>query len=527
MRRLIALACTLAACSNAADDDAQLTDNGSTLAPVTDPTSTGVTPTTGPDVSTTEDPSGDPTGDPTSSPTGDPTSSPTGDPTSSPTTTTDPTEDPSETTGGSACADPPLWDDGLIPTNTVHVDPDGADAPTCGAEASPCATLGGALAVTTPGTAVVLHAGDYAPDQFLEIQGSEGAPIWIGGAPDEPRPVISGGGEALHLSRPRHVILHDLEIQGASGNGINIDDGGDYADPDAARFVGLRRVSIHDIGGGGNEDCLKLSGLNDYFVVDSEFSACGGGGSGSGIDHVGCHRGTIAGNSFTDVSGNAVQCKGGSADIEIRHNFMREAGERAVNMGGSTGFEFFRPPLAMPGPNAEATDIRVVANVIVGGQAALAFVGCVDCLVADNTIVRPHNWIFRILQETVDSGGYTFLPASGGTFRNNLVVFDRTDLSTYVNIGGNTDPASFTFANNLWYAADDPAQSDPAGDLPTPESAGIVGQDPQLADLPDGDFHLTAASPAVHTGLAPAAAAHDLDGVCFADPPSIGAYELP
>jgi len=511
MRRLTLTLCALLACNSSSDDTttATTTTTTTTTSSSTTTEATSETPTTG-------------TPEPTM--TGSPMSSST---TASDTSATSDTSDTGDTTTGPpACADPPLWDDGLAPSTTVHVAVDGADTPTCGAEASPCATLAGALAVTSPGTAIQLHPGNYAADQFLEIQGTDGAPIWIGGVDGEPRPTIMGGGEALHLSRPRFVILHDLEISGATSNGINIDDGGEYANPDAARFVGLRRVSIHDIGQGGNQDCLKLSGLHDFFVVDGEFARCGGGGSGSGVDHVGCHRGAIARNRFSEISGNAVQCKGGSADLEIRHNIMIEAGERAVNMGGSTGFEFFRPPLSQPGPNAEATNIRVLANLIVGGQAALAFVGCVDCLAANNTIVRPHNWILRILQETVDADGYTFLPASGGVFRNNLVVFDRGDLSTYVNIGGGTDPASFTFANNLWFAADDPTQSDPAGDLPTPESGGIVGQDPQLADLDGGDHTLLAGSPAIQAGLSPAAVARDLAGTCYADPPSLGAHEF-
>lgn len=518
MRRTLVVA-AFVACSPGDADSTPNTET-TTAATATDASTQGTSlaPTTG-DPDTTATPPTTTTPPPTTTTTNETDTGSTSDP--------DDTTTGDTTTGDPACSDPPLWDDGLAPVNNVHVAVDGLDVAECGPEDAPCATLAGALAVAGPGTAIVLHSGQYAPDQYLEIQGQPGAPIWIGGADGETRPVIMGGGEALHLTRPRHVILHDLEITGAASNGVNIDDGGDYGDPEAARYVGLRRVSIHDIGQGGNQDCLKLSGLNDFFVVDSEFAGCGGGGQGSGVDHVGCHRGVLAGNTFEDISGNAVQAKGGSEDLEIRHNVMREAGERAVNMGGSTGLEFFRPPLTLPGPNFEARDIRVVANLIIGGQAALAFVGCVDCLAADNTIVRPHNWIFRILQETVDTDGYTFLPASDGVFRNNLVVFDRSDLSTYVNIGGDTDPASFTIANNLWFAADDPAQSDPSGDLPAPESGGVVGQDPALVDLAGGDHRLTAASPAVGAGLAPAAAAHDLDGNCWRDPPSIGAHELP
>lgn len=119
-----------------------------------------------------------------------------------------------------------------------------------------------------------------------------------------------------------YVIVHDLEIRGASANGINCDDGGAMDDDTATHHVIFRNLFIHDIGSGGNEDCLKLSGVNDYYVLGSEMTACGGGGSGSAIDHVGCHHGIIAQNHLHDLSANAVQCKGGSEDIEIRWNLL-------------------------------------------------------------------------------------------------------------------------------------------------------------------------------------------------------------
>lgn len=436
------------------------------------------------------------------------------------------------TTGDTTTGDPPAcggivtFADGKRPTAEIHVASDGDDDPNCGAMGEPCGSIEFAAGLAQPGTAVRIHSGTYAPDQYIsDLAGTADAPIWIGGAPGETPPVISGGGEALHFSRARYLVVHDLEVVGASGNGINIDDGGAVDDPDATRFVVFRDLEIHQIGQGGNQDCLKMSGVNDYWVLDSEFHECGAGGS--AIDHVGCHQGLLARNFFHDNGGNAVQCKGGSEDIEIRANRMVDSGQRAINMGGSTGFEFFRPPLQMGAPNAEARDIRVIANTIVGGETPLAFVGCVDCVALNNTIVRPHNWLLRILQETVSDQEYEFLPSSNGVFANNVVVFDRGDISTYVNIGGNTAPDTFTFTTNLWYAADDPGQSDPAGDLPTPETGAIVGMDPQLVDLAGGDYHLTAGCPAAGSGTAFDALAADLDFVCYEDPPSRGAFELP
>lgn len=412
------------------------------------------------------------------------------------------------------------FDRGLVPTAELHVATGGDDSSGDGSAGSPFATIGRAVQDATPGTAVRVHSGIYSGGTFLaDVAGTPSAPIWIGGAPGEQRPLISGSSQAIHLVRPSYVVLHDLEVEGASANGINADDGGDYGNPLAAHHVVFRQLDIHDIGSTGNQDCLKLSGLNDYWVMDSQFENCGGGFSGSGIDHVGCHHGLIARNEFRNLSGNAVQSKGGSEDIEIRWNRFLESGVRSLNMGGSTGFEYFRPPLSMSTPNAEARDIRLIANLIEGSEAAVAYVGCVGCVVAHNTIIDPHNWILRILQETTSTPDYEFEACREGVFVNNLVYFDRSDLSTYVNIGVNTAPETFTFANNLWYAWDNPPQSEP--NLPVVETEGIYGLDPGL----DSEFRIGPGSPAAGAGQDTVWTWGDFGGACYDSPPSIGVFE--
>ncbi len=428
--------------------------------------------------------------------------------------------------GGSAplpCGGPETFETGLTPSSEIHVATSGSDASGDGSAASPYATIAHAASLATPGTAVVVHAGTYAGDTYLaSYGGTEGAPIWIGGAPGEARPHIQGGANGFHLSRVRHLVLHDLELSGGTANGINCDDGGEVASEDATRYVVFRGLYIHDIGEGGNNDCLKLSGVNDFWVTGSDFARCGGGMAGSGIDHVGCHRGVVAHNTFVEMSGNGVQCKGGSTDILVTANRFSDAGERAVNLGGSTGFEFFRPPLTS-GENAEARRIHVLANVVEGGTAGLAFVGCVDCLAANNTIVDPERWPFRILQETTSEGGYTFLPASNGRVINNVVYFSAAAVSAHVNVGAETDPGSFVFQTNLWYAHDDPGASTPS--LPAPETGGITGADPAFVDAAGGDYHLASGSPAIGTGTDLPELAGDRDGACYADTPSVGAFE--
>jgi hypothetical protein len=288
------------------------------------------------------------------------------------------------------------------------------------------------------------------------------------------RPVIAGGVEALHFTRSAYVAVSYLEIHGQTGNGITIDDGDRRTDDTAAHHVAITNVDIHDVGGTGNQDCVKASGVNDLFVYDSRFARCGGAGSGSGVDHVGCHRSVIARNVFVAMSGNAVQAKGGSTDIDIRQNRVLDGGERAFNLGGSTDLQSFRPPLSTSSPNAEARRIRAFNNVVTGtATAPFAFVGCFDCLVAHNLVLGNPRWLIEILQETVSQSGYTFEPAANGRVINNSFVWLSTALSTFVHVGSDTAPTSFTFSHNLWHASDSPSQSTPS--LPVVEDGAVIG----------------------------------------------------
>jgi hypothetical protein len=471
------------------------------------------------DVPPTAQPTVPPT--PTGTPSGTATAIVTEPATMTPASTTTATATPTMTRVTTNCGTIETFADGRQPVTELHVSTQGSDTTGDGSAARPFGGIARASRAAGPGTAIRVHAGTYPGGQYLEnLRGSADAPVWIGGALGEARPLIDGGSEALHLSRVSYVVLHDLEVARQSGNGINIDDGGDVTDALATHHVVVRDVDIHQIGGNGNQDCLKLSGVNDFHVLDSSFRLCGGGMSGSGIDIVGGHHGLIARSQFTDLSGNAVQAKGGSVDIEVRANRMQNAGARAVNMGGSTGFDFFRPPLVTGAPNAEARDIRVVANLIQGSQSPVAYVGCVGCLVANNTLVDPERWVLRILQETTTSGGYTFEPARDGRFVNNLVYFTAGRLSTAANVGGNTAPETFQFAHNLWYAHDDPSRSRPQ--LPVAEVGSIVGRDPAFTS----GFAIGAGSPAAGAGDPSAGVRADLTGACYASPPSIGAYEV-
>ena len=351
-----------------------------------------------------------------------------------------------------------------------------------------------AIANARPGETVYVASGTHVGGLYVDgLQGTAEAPIVIAGAdPDDP-PVIEGGANALHLVNATHVELRDLILRGATGNGLNIDDGGDYATP--AHHITLRRLRVEDVGPDGNRDGIKLSGVDDFELIDCTLERWGSGGS--AVDMVGCHRGLIEGCTFRHEEGAAtgVQTKGGTSEVVIRRSLFEHAGSRAVNIGGSTGLQFFRPE-----PQGyEARAITVEGNVFVSATAPVAFVGCDGATVRFNTMYLPGKWAMRILQETREPG---FVPCRNGVFTDNIIVF-RSDAWSEggVNIGPATAPETFTFARNAWYCMDRP-QLGPT--LPTEEQDGLIGEDPLLVDPEAGDFALQPGSPAEgrgHTAL--------------------------
>ncbi|MBT8491968.1 MAG: hypothetical protein KJO07_02815, partial [Deltaproteobacteria bacterium] len=192
----------------------------------------------------------------------------------------DPDPDPDPLPVGE-CGAISTFENGKTPSTTLHVDDGGSDDNGDGSEADPLATLQEAASRATPGTAIVIHEGNYAGDLYIaNLQGTEEAPIWIGGAEGEALPVFSGGDFVIQFSGGRYLVVHDLELTGGSAGGLNFDDMGEVDDETFAQHLVLRDLYIHDVGADGNQDCLKLSGLDDFFVTDGRFDDCGGGGSG-------------------------------------------------------------------------------------------------------------------------------------------------------------------------------------------------------------------------------------------------------
>ncbi len=348
-----------------------------------------------------------------------------------------------------------------------------------------------ALADAKPGTTILIAPGIYEGGLTARgLKGEPGSPITLRAADPRRPPVFRGGTFGVHLSAVEHVEIHDILVEAVAGNGINIDDGG-AATP--SRHVALRRVVVRDVGPEGNRDGIKLSGVDDFRVEGCTVERWGD--RGSGIDMVGCHRGEVTGCTFRhgDREGdNGAQAKGGSGEITIRRCRFEHAGQRAVNLGGSTGRAYFRPE-----PRGyEARDITVEDCTFIGSMTPVAFVGVDGAEVRHNTIYRPGRWGLRILRE---NNGEGFLPCRNGEFTDNLIAFRSDEMVVSVNIGPGTAPETFTLARNAWYCLDAPERSHPR--LPVAEADGVYGADPRFRDAEGGDLRQRTDGTALRAGV--------------------------
>ena len=344
--------------------------------------------------------------------------------------------------------------------------------------------LRNALSVAGPGTTILLAPGKYGNGFY--VVNKSGTPenrITIAALDKHNRPVFEGGTQAIHFVDCNYITLRDIMVTGCTGNGINTDDGGSIETPSTGMV--FDNISIENIGPTGNHDALKISGLQNFVVKNCTFSGWGG----SAIDMVGCQDGLIEYCRFIGKEGysqdNGVQTKGGTERILIRFNFFNSAGQRGINIGGSTGLTFFRPELV----NYEAKDIEVAGNHFVGCLAPVAYVTSINCSVHHNTIVNPEKWVIRILQEQpVDQ----FLPCQQGVFESNLIVFDHR-VQTFVNVGPNTLPETFIFSKNAWYSSDLNRQPS----LPTKETEGIYQVNPMLENAETPDIRVGSKDPRI------------------------------
>jgi hypothetical protein len=321
--------------------------------------------------------------------------------------------------------------------------------------------LKAALAAVASGDVVKIHPGDFPGGQFV----ANLERLTVEAADPARPPHFRGGTEGWHFSRCAGLTLRNLRVSGQSGNGINLDDAAPGRGP--VPGVTIEGLTISDIGPDGNFDAIKCSGLTGLTIRDCQISGWGG----QAIDLVGCQRVLISGCRMVGKPGfsqhTGPQFKGGCEEVTLENCELINAGARPIQAGGSTGMAYFRPP----GAKFEARRIIVRNNRIEGGQCACAFTGVDGAEFSGNTIKRPTKWIFRILAETTGEG---FAPTRNVRITGNTIVFRYDQVASALNIGPDTAPQTFVFADNIWFAEDRPEASRPQ--LPVSETGGIYGR---------------------------------------------------
>lgn len=280
-------------------------------------------------------------------------------------------------------------------------------------------------------------------------------------------PTFSGGKVAWQFSRCPGLTVRNMIVRGQTENGLNLDDGGQGP---LVQETLLESIHVFEIGPKGNHDGIKCSGLDALKIKNCKIVGWGG----QGIDLVGCHNAQIEECVFEGKAGFSatagIQVKGGSSHVTVSQCRFVNAGERPINAGGSTGPPYFRPREA----TSEASNIIIRGNEIRGGSCAVAFVGVVNAVFEENTILFPSRWLMRILQENQRP---EMVPCRDVQVRRNKFVFRRQDLREAINIGPGTAAGTFQFVENQWFAEDHPQRSEPT--LPAGEFGGRYGIDPR------------------------------------------------
>lgn len=351
-----------------------------------------------------------------------------------------------------------------------------------------------AVLVTQPGDTIMVHTGTYTGGVAISnLQGTAGSWIRIFTAPGS-TVVYQGGPNGWQMTDAAYIHIRGFIFQQQTGNGFNMDDGGSYNTP--SHHIIFENCIFRNINATGNNDLLKLSGVDDFTVRGCSF--INGSFNGSAIDMVGCHNGIVSqctvnySGTYTGTNvGNGFQAKGGSANITFERNFLNNAGPRSFNLGGSTGAPYFRPSNAP----YEASNLRVYSNIIIGSDAPIAFVGCINSEAINNTIYLPKRWTFRILQENTSSGLAT---CANNKIINNIVYRDNQMVSSEFNIGSNTSPTSFTISHNLWFHSQNTGYSGPAN-IPVTDPAQLIAN-PMFINPTANNFGLQPGSPAIGSG---------------------------
>ena len=326
------------------------------------------------------------------------------------------------------------------------------------------ASLNAAWNRAKPGDRILMAPGVYTGSVALSGGGGTlDRPIIIAAQDPLNPPVFDLGKKAINTFKASCFMLDGIVLKSTAVNAIQVIFG---------HHVVLKNFKAVDSGVGTGNSAVKFTGCNNflmYNVTVTRWGLCG-------VDMVGDAKGLLMNNHLSNSTkpphnACAFQAKGGSFDIGIFDNVVKDAGVRAIMMGGSTGAPFFHQGNIAKG--WECYDSVAMGNKIVGGLWPISYSDANNIHFDYNTVVGPANGLLRILAESQPAPN----PSSNGHYSHNLVQYGN--VAECVNTSpNNVKPETFTFDGNYWFRTTNPAASKPR--LPGKQINDAGEADPQL-----------------------------------------------
>lgn len=351
-----------------------------------------------------------------------------------------------------------------------------------------------------PGDEIILMPGNHRPVTLSNLTGAPGNPIIIRGLDPNHPPTIVAKRRGIVLHKPKHVIIKDIIITGATLTGILVDN----RVPDLTELFNpttstqqqqawdanllIRNVTVLKTGPEGKRHAIELRGLRDVRIIESEFEGWGG----SAIEIVGSHNVLIEKCTFNELENfsqyHAIQVRAGSTRVNITNCQFDVDCEGVVSLGAVSRRNDFCPSIpenAKALSQYEARYIQLQHCVFKKGTYTIAMLHADDCLIRNNTFIRPRSAVLGVTHIT-DVG--VVAVAKRGIFGGNLIVWEPGDISRYVYFSPKIDQTTFAIEQNLWWSSELAQNSKKLGELPQ------HGQWPQITDIDpklDGQYRPT------------------------------------
>ncbi|WP_037490787.1 right-handed parallel beta-helix repeat-containing protein [Sphingobium indicum] len=330
-----------------------------------------------------------------------------------------------------------LWGD-VAPTKIMWVDGDASyRGKPNGSVEKPFTTIQAAVDAATPGTAIMVKAGDYVENVSIprNVSGTDSAPIWL---------ISADGPQAAHITAKsdtlatiggggtENFIVDGFHITGGK-NGIQFSqNGNDYTD--TIKNIVIKNNVIDNV----VQDGVKANGGSNVVVTNNVIT----GGIDESIDFMSIIHGVI---SHNDVSGNtgtsaAIFAKGGSSDILISNNYVHGVTADGISVGGWTSYNY----KMLDGYDAfQASDVTVVGNRVEDvGKRPLAFRGAVDSVATGNYLEAAQGYYTVVLVGNSAATKYGTFTSHDISVTDNFITRDTKTL--FIEAGSD----SVTFADN-------------------------------------------------------------------------------